>query len=583
MAKTYTKKLMAETQAALAAGDTAYALLLLRDVVDAAPRDTKASRLFCQVSLAEGRPMEAIEHLTLHLAANPKAVEPAQMLSNILAQHTPVNFRTLDTDGLAAALAMDRVSLEPLARVSGLLLADAVDIDATLDQLGDQSFLTAFARFGPFFSAYLQAAPVIHPDLERGLVALRRHFLLAAADTDTSSETLAVALVCQCWLNEFVWPVTPAEADALATLDWTAPGQRIVGAMYRPLDQWLDYQTTSEAIRPKGFRDIVDAERREQHEMARADQTLGSAVAATDATGTSVAAQYEENPYPRWRATQASDPGDARGLINRITDPPADEDAAGDWSTRPLRILIAGCGTGLQAIQSAHAYAPRAQVLACDISRASLRYAAMQARRHKVGNIRFAHADILDLPAFDPPFDAPVDIIESVGVLHHMADPFQGWRHLLERLAPGGLMYIGLYSATARAALTRLRETLAAEGINGHDPDAIRATRARILADPADTFERQLAESADFYTLSNVRDLLFHAHERPVDLTEISDFLTDADLDFLDMDVRPHIAEAFEATHGSGASNDIGAWAAFEAANPDTFDGMYLFWVQKPA
>lgn len=584
MAKTNPKKLMAAARAALAAGNAAYALVLLQDIVDAAPRDARAMQLYCQVLLAEHRPMEAIEHLTQHLAANPRAAEPAQVLSGILAEHTPVNFRTLNAEGLAAALTMDQVSPEPLARVAGLLLADAVDVNASLDAHGDPAFTTAFDGFGDLFPAMLKAAPVTHPGLERGLVALRRHFLVAAGEeTLTRFEGLALALVRQCRLNEFVWSVSVAESDALKAMDRENPAQQIVGAMYRPLDQWLDAGIATDAIRPKGFRDLINTERRERHDMARAEQTLGASIAAADATGAAVAAQYEENPYPRWRWTQATEAGRARAHLDRIADPPVDGHSAGDWQGRSLYVLIAGCGTGLQAIQAARAYAPKVQVLACDISRASLRYAAMQARRHKIGNIRFAQADILKLPAFDPPFDQTVDIIESVGVLHHMADPFAGWRALLDRLAPGGVMYIGLYSATARAPLTELREKLVAEGVDGSDPDAIRAIRARILAQPANRFEESLAGSADFYTLSNVRDLLFHTHERPVDLQQISDFLDSAGLEFLQMDVRPHIAEAFAATEGSGAGNDLDAWQAFEAANPNAFDGMYLFWVQKPA
>jgi len=151
-------------------------------------------------------------------------------------------------------------------------------------------------------------------------------------------------------------------------------------------------------------------------------------------------------------------------------------------------------------------------------------------------------------------------------------------------------MYVGLYSATARRGLTVLRERLAGAGIDPADPDAIRAVRARILArtpdGPEDEFERGLADSADFYTLSEVRDLLFHAHERPLTLEAIGAFLEEEKLEFLHMDVRPHIAEAFAASldggHGESAALDLQAWAAFERDNPDTFDGMYLFWVRKP-
>ncbi|MCY3752885.1 MAG: class I SAM-dependent methyltransferase [Alphaproteobacteria bacterium] len=324
--------------------------------------------------------------------------------------------------------------------------------------------------------------------------------------------------------------------------------------------------------------------------MARADADLGPDIAAADGTGDAVAAQYEANPYPRWGWVQPPLAGAVRAFLDRIAGGSGGPQPDGGWTGGPLRILIAGCGTGRQAVEAALAYAPNARLLAFDFSRASLRYAAMKARRHRLDAIRFRQADILDLPDFEPPFDRPADLIECIGVLHHMADPFAGWRILLERLRPGGLMYVGLYSATARRGLTVLREKLAGAGIDPADPDAIRAVRARILAQtpdgPEDDFECGLADSADFYTLSEVRDLLFHAHERPLTLEAIGAFLEEQGLEFLHMDVRPHIAEAFAAGvdggHGESAVLDLQAWATFERDNPDTFDGMYLFWIRKP-
>ena len=65
-------------------------------------------------------------------------------------------------------------------------------------------------------------------------------------------------------------------------------------------------------------------------------------------------------------------------------------------------------------------------------------------------------------------------------------------------------------------------------------------------------------------------------------LDAIGAFLKDERLEFLHMDVRPHIAEAFAAAQGDSAVLDLQAWAEFERDNPDTFDGMYLFWIRKP-
>ena len=42
------------------------------------------------------------------------------------------------------------------------------------------------------------------------------------------------------------------------------------------------------------------------------------------------------------------------------------------------------------------------------------------------------------------------DIIECVGVLHHMSEPKVGLGILTDVLKPGGLMKLGLYSSSAR-------------------------------------------------------------------------------------------------------------------------------------
>ena len=74
-------------------------------------------------------------------------------------------------------------------------------------------------------------------------------------------------------------------------------------------------------------------------------------------------------------------------------------------------------------------------------------------KAHELGlaNIEHAQADILKLDSLDRRFD----VIETAGVLHHLADPAAGWRLLLSLLRPNGLMFVGLYSALARRSSDR--------------------------------------------------------------------------------------------------------------------------------
>ena len=104
-----------------------------------------------------------------------------------------------------------------------------------------------------------------------------------------------------------------------------------------------------------------------------------------------VAQQYEASPYPRWTSVGVVTPARMRRALGGYFS--ARELAFLD---RPFDVLIAGCGTGQQAVQAALAYGPEARVLAIDLSAASLAYAARMAERFGAINITFAQADLQD-------------------------------------------------------------------------------------------------------------------------------------------------------------------------------------------
>lgn len=138
------------------------------------------------------------------------------------------------------------------------------------------------------------------------------------------------------------------------------------------------------------------------------------------------------------------------------------------------QILIAGAGTGRHAAMTAMRYAG-ANVLAIDLSMTALTYGAYQAQRLNISNLRFAQADIAGLATLDEVFD----VIECMGVLHHMADPEQGWAELPSLVRPGGLMKLGLYSSHGRRFLDAAKAIIAELGL---EPtiSGIRATRSAV-------------------------------------------------------------------------------------------------------
>jgi SAM-dependent methyltransferase len=215
-------------------------------------------------------------------------------------------------------------------------------------------------------------------------------------------------------------------------------------------------------------------------------------------------------------------------------------------------------------------------VLAIDLSLASLAYAQRKAAELGLANLEFGQADIL---TFSP--ERRFDVIEASGVLHHLADPMQGWRQLLQSLKPGGFMRLGFYSALARADLAVGREFVADGGYDG-SPESIRACRQNLtkLRDPR---LRAVFGSPDFYSISACRDLLFHVQEQALTLRQIALFLEENHLSMVGFELDPPALARYRARYPEDAAmTDLAKWDLFESEHPATFSGMYQFWVRKP-
>ena len=184
-------------------------------------------------------------------------------------------------------------------------------------------------------------------------------------------------------------------------------------------------------------------------------------------------------------------------------------------------------------------------------------------------------ADILDLGKLGKQFD----IVESVGVLHHMNDPMVGWGILTQCLKPGGLMKIGLYSELARQIVVKMRDEISQSGLGSCD-NQMRLYRSGVIASGKEN-HKEIFNSSDFYSLSTLRDLLFHVQEHRFTLPQIKYALGKLGLKFCGFEA-PMIVEAFKRRYGgSENSYDLDKWDIFEHENPETFKGMYQFWCQK--
>ena len=252
----------------------------------------------------------------------------------------------------------------------------------------------------------------------------------------------------------------------------------------------------------------------------------------------------------------------------------------GDYeSPQNPEILVAGCGTGQHALVIATKFS-NARVLAVDLSLNSLSYALRKTKELGLSNIEYAQADIMELGDLGRQFD----LIECVGVLHHLGDPLAGWRVLVDLLRPGGLMMIGLYSETARQHIIGGRSLIAEKGYTT-SPEDIRRCRQDIIAMSEDGNSKMagIHNSTDFFSLSECRDMLFHVQEHRFTLPQVEDALLDLKLKFLGFELDNQKAmRKFRNSHLSKpALISLSLWHKFELENPSTFGAMYQFWCKK--
>ncbi|MFM8543869.1 MAG: class I SAM-dependent methyltransferase, partial [Vulcanococcus sp.] len=192
-------------------------------------------------------------------------------------------------------------------------------------------------------------------------------------------------------------------------------------------------------------------------------------------------------------------------------------------------ILDAGCGTGVSTDYLVHLN-PGASVTAIDISAGALEVAGERLRRSGgEAAVRFACRSLLDLAG-----EGPFEHINSVGVLHHLADPSGGLRALAGVLAPGGLLHLFLYADGGRWEIHRLQRSLRLLGV-GTGAQGLELGR-RLLAElPADNRLRRRHEerwALDTQADANFADMYLHPQETSYNLERLMAFVASADLQF---------------------------------------------------
>ncbi len=435
----------------------------------------------------------------------------------------------------------------------------------------------------------LDLAPVCHREVEQMLTGQRR-VLLEAVGSGAALPPATLATACglarQGFVNEYAWFCTPGEAGRVELLcrvvgaaldEGTAPPDAALAAiaMYRPLGALPGAERLLTGSWLPEVEALLSQQLREPAEEHRLRGAIRRATPIEDAVSRAVRDQYEANPYPRWMATIEAPHrirlGDWLGA--RFPDAPM----APLPEDRALEVLVAGCGTGQHAVETVRGLAGLS-VLAIDLSLASLAYAARLTASLGVEGIEYVQADLLQAARLGRSFD----MVAVGGVLHHMADPWAGWRALSELLRPGGVMNVLLYTERGRGDVRAARDWIAREGYEP-TPDGIRSCRHALMARPEDWAAR-LSASPDCCSASGCRDLLFHVQEGAVTLPEVARFLEAEGLRLLGVDVAADTGQLFRTRNpgaGEDALRDLSRWELFEAENPRCFAGMLNLWVQK--
>lgn len=547
-----------------AAGQNQGAVLALTAAVRAEPGYIRAHAALAGLFDAGGETAAALRHW---LAAFRSEPEHTGVLAGLVGCLGGLRFTAADAalEALAARLLQrDDVEGQRLAGAALSLLELKPEIADALAGGGVEG--VAGSAPPALLLAVLERTIVAEPRWEAMLTRLRAHLSADFASLDAPEARLVQALAAQMLATDYAFAASDEELNACPAVPADAALQpaHVRYALYRPLAGGCDALSG-----PGDWAGFLALHLNRPDQERKAAEAIPSLTAIEDGTSKAVRDQYAALPYPRWKATRAIMARPRRAVMaGALAAAPAD--LPDDRS--PLRVLVAGCGTGKHAVDVATRFAD-AEVLAIDLSRPSLGYAKAQAERLGIRNVRFAEADILALGGLEEQFDH----IEAMGVLHHLAEPLAGWRVLRGLLAADGTMRIGLYSRRGRTAI-QAAQAIAKDF--GTDPSGLRALRQAVLDLPEDHPAAPVRRELDFYTLSGVRDALAHEQEHDYTLPDIQTMLAAVGMRFLGFEIAVGIGAALyrEAYPDDEAMADLTCWDALEQANPSLFHHMYQFW-----
>jgi|SRR6185369_8041140 len=233
-----------------------------------------------------------------------------------------------------------------------------------------------------------------------------------------------------------------------------------------------------------------------------------------------VQTHYQKYPYPHYPLLASVRRCDTYALnlhalwarFNRAL-PPAEAN----------KILIAGCGTFAPypwAVAN-----PDTPITALDLSERSLKRARRHCLLHGRRNVVYRCGDLSDPAVIDGKFG----VVDSFGVLHHLADPPAGLKTLEGLLVKGGIMRIMLYSRYARREEESIRRAFRLLGINS--PRSARRLLGKAAA--GSRVANYMAASDEAATVSGFADALLHPRVHSYRIDDLLEMISRTGLELL--------------------------------------------------
>ena len=160
-----------------------------------------------------------------------------------------------------------------------------------------------------------------------------------------------------------------------------------------------------------------------------------------------------------------------------------------------------------------------------------------------------------------------------------MDKPLLGLKVLSYILNPNGLIKLGYYSELARKNIIQIRNEIKQTGIKS-DRESIIKFRDSIIQSK-EKHHIEISKYADFFSVSAIRDMLFHVKEKRFNIQQISMDLDDCGLKFCGFDEKKVIDNFISISGSKDDLYNLDKWNSYEQENPKSFMGMYQFWAQK--